>query len=123
MLCAFKVPGSAVRNRLSDFWRLEFCLSTESRNCIMNKTLAGEHTVLAYDQWNQHYHYVLPILLLSFYYVVNFMRQNVGSVDAPVIGYRSMFEPGWLLGVRFVRGSAPIIRDGYAKVFTKNYLI
>lgn len=38
------------------------------------------------------------------------------GVEAEVVGYQHFWEPGWLLGLRFVRDSSDIIRDGYRKV-------
>ncbi|KAH7304696.1 putative cytochrome P450 [Stachybotrys elegans] len=35
------------------------------------------------------------------------------TIKAPVVGYRSWFEPALLVGFRFVQGSKPMIREGY----------
>lgn len=53
-------------------------------------------------------------------YTFNALKENLFSVKAPVVGHRSFFEPEWLLGFRFVRGSAPIIQEGYEKVCIHN---
>lgn len=56
-------------------------------------------------------------------YTFSALKENLFSVKAPVVGYRSFFEPGWLLGFRFVRGSAPIIQEGYEKVCIHNLIL
>lgn len=34
----------------------------------------------------------------------------------PIVGYRSIFEPSWLLKLRFIRNSRGILKEGYDKV-------
>lgn len=38
------------------------------------------------------------------------------SVKAPYAGYRSIFEPAWLVRLRFSGGALPQINEGYEKV-------
>ncbi|KAF2129173.1 Ent-kaurene oxidase [Dothidotthia symphoricarpi CBS 119687] len=35
------------------------------------------------------------------------------GVRAPIVGHRSIFEPAWLVRLRFIRGSRSILQDGY----------
>jgi hypothetical protein len=51
-------------------------------------------------------------------YLKSIVQNALFSVKAPVIGHRSIFEPEWLVRVRFVRGSREILREGYSKVST-----
>lgn len=39
--------------------------------------------------------------------------------NAPFVGYRSAFEPRWLLRLRFSKGAMPMVQEGYRKVFLK----
>jgi hypothetical protein len=50
------------------------------------------------------------------FYGFNLVLGERHGYKAPVVGRRYYFEPGWLLGLRFVHGSRSIIRDGYEKV-------
>jgi hypothetical protein len=58
--------------------------------------------------WSESRWWLALACILAFC-VFNAIKENLSTVKAPVVGYRSFFEPGWLLGFRFVRGSAPII--------------
>lgn len=49
-------------------------------------------------------------------YVLHSIIIFSSSVKAPVVGYRHIFEPGWVVGVRFGRQAGPMIREGYSKV-------
>ncbi|KAI0409332.1 cytochrome P450 monooxygenase [Xylaria palmicola] len=48
-------------------------------------------------------------------YFISVIRSAFSNVKAPIVGYRQWFEPGWLVRLRFIRGSRPIIRGGYSK--------
>ncbi|KAH8199172.1 hypothetical protein TruAng_006641 [Truncatella angustata] len=52
---------------------------------------------------------VAGLLLLKF---LSAIKQHYSGVKAEAVGYKSSFEPGWLVRLRFVRGSTPIIREG-----------
>lgn len=39
------------------------------------------------------------------------------GMKIPFVGYRSAFEPSWLVRLRFSRAALPIIQEGYRKVF------
>ena len=71
------------------------------------------------NDWNESRWWLAFAGILAFY-VFNVVKENLFTVKAPVVEYRSFFEPGWLLGFRFVRGSAPIIQEGYEKVYIHN---
>lgn len=43
------------------------------------------------------------------------------GVKTPYVGYRSVFEPAWLVRLRFSRGARPMINEGYQKVWTTIY--
>lgn len=55
-------------------------------------------------------------ILVVVYYVLDAIRAFIFEVKAPVVGYRSFWEPGWLVGLRFSRGSGPMLREGYQKI-------
>ncbi|KAI1454028.1 cytochrome P450 monooxygenase [Annulohypoxylon moriforme] len=48
-------------------------------------------------------------------YVFSILKSTLFGVKAPYIGHRSYFEPAWVVGLRFVRGSGPMIKEGYQK--------
>ncbi|RYP17322.1 hypothetical protein DL765_004613 [Monosporascus sp. GIB2] len=48
-------------------------------------------------------------------YVSRILHSALYGIKAPVVGYRSTFEPGWLVGLRFVTESGSMITDGYRK--------
>ncbi|KAI1500520.1 cytochrome P450 monooxygenase [Biscogniauxia marginata] len=70
------------------------------------------HTLTAIE-WSTQVLLLLPVVGLLFVNLLHTIHGRLFGVKAKVVGYRSFCEPGWLLGFRFVRGSAPIIRDGY----------
>lgn len=59
---------------------------------------------------------VLAVTLFALH-VVNWLRIFIFDVKAPIVGYRSFLEPGWLVGLRFSRRSGPMVREGYHKVY------
>lgn len=59
---------------------------------------------------------LLGSILLFVYYIFTAIKSGVSGIKAPFVGYGSYWEPTWFLRLRFVRGSEPIIREGYAKV-------
>lgn len=48
--------------------------------------------------------------------ISRFLYSVIFGVKATTVGYRSWFEPGWLVGLRFVTESGFMITDGYRKV-------
>ena len=53
--------------------------------------------------------------IVSFYFLASFFGSNI-KVKAPWVGYRSFWEPTFVLRLRFVQGALPIVLDGYNKV-------
>jgi hypothetical protein len=72
------------------------------------------------NDWKENRWWLVAGGILAFY-VFNVVNETLFTVKAPVVGYRSFFEPSWLLGFRFVRGSAPIIQEGYQKVCIRSF--
>jgi hypothetical protein len=42
--------------------------------------------------------------------------RNTHDFKAPFVGYRSFWEPTFILRLRFVQGARPIVMEGYRKV-------
>jgi len=63
---------------------------------------------------------VLLSLASAAFFLLYFISSFSSSpkVDAPIVGYRSVFEPTLLLRLRFLFGAGDIIRNGYTKVNT-----
>lgn len=57
----------------------------------------------------------LAFLAIFSIYSLKIVKNSLFSVKAPYVGHRSFFEPAWLIGLRFVRGSEPMINEGYQK--------
>ncbi|KPM42339.1 Ent-kaurene oxidase [Neonectria ditissima] len=51
--------------------------------------------------------------VLSFLYLGSIVNSLLFGVKAPFVGYRSFFEPTWLLRLRFVWSGPSIINEGY----------
>ncbi|KAF7513028.1 hypothetical protein GJ744_011294 [Endocarpon pusillum] len=45
------------------------------------------------------------------------------SKKAPYVGFRSVFEPAWLVRLRFARGAIPMINEGYEKFKNSMYRV
>ena len=62
----------------------------------------------------------LVVLICSSLFFLSWLRSVLdgafSSVKAPVVGHRSIFEPKWLVRLRYVRGSREILSEGYGKV-------
>ena len=62
----------------------------------------------------------LVVLICSGLFLLSCLRSVLEgafpSVKAPVVGHRSIFEPKWLVRLRYVRGSREILSEGYDKV-------
>ena len=52
------------------------------------------------------------VTLCHIYHILDSSKR----LDKPLIGYRSIFEPRWLLGLRFTKGGQALLREGYRKV-------
>ena len=59
---------------------------------------------------------LLPLAGAAFFFLFFLVSFTSPKVDAPVVGYRSVFEPTLLLRLRFLFGARDIIRNGYTKV-------
>ncbi|RDH31307.1 cytochrome P450 [Aspergillus welwitschiae] len=49
------------------------------------------------------------------YFVVPALKYQNTSNQPPIVGYRSLWEPTWLVRLRFIRGSRKIIGEGYER--------
>ncbi|KAI0009521.1 P450 monooxygenase No.2 [Xylariaceae sp. FL0662B] len=58
---------------------------------------------------------LLTGLLATVVYAFNTTRAWFMRAKGPVVGYRSFFEPGWLLGFRFTSEGKRMIQEGYEK--------
>ncbi|KAL0262791.1 hypothetical protein SLS55_001764 [Diplodia seriata] len=58
---------------------------------------------------------ILAITGVWIFQVLKVLANKILGVKAPFVGHKSWIEPGWVVGLRFVRGAAPMIREGYAK--------
>ena len=54
---------------------------------------------------------------LAFLYIINFIRGKLSySINAPVAGYKSSWEPEWFLRLRYPFTSKEVLYSGYDKV-------
>jgi uncharacterized membrane protein YbhN (UPF0104 family) len=58
---------------------------------------------------------LLPLCLLSLLLLFP-LSISASRIEAPIAGHRGLFEPAWLLRLRFLFGAKEIIRKGYTKV-------
>ena len=56
------------------------------------------------------------------YFVVPALKYQNTSNQPPIVGYRSLWEPTWLVRLRFIRGSRKIIGEGYERVSYHNWI-
>lgn len=54
------------------------------------------------------------------YLVVPALKKQSTTSQPPIVGYRSFWEPTWLVRLRFIRGSRKIIGEGYEQVSNNN---
>ena len=59
---------------------------------------------------------VLILGVFTCYFIASILKSLSVGVDAPVVGYRSFFEPTWLVRLRFVLGGRAMIQTGYERV-------
>ncbi|KAI0099189.1 cytochrome P450 [Nemania sp. FL0031] len=71
------------------------------------------------------YYEVITILFVGLISlsIFNVLKVALFEVKAPYVGHRSYFEPAWLVGLRFVRGSGSMIKDGYRKYKSQMFKI
>ena len=62
------------------------------------------------------------IILIGFVAVFTiriFLQTFDKGMKVPFVGFRSAFEPSWLVRLRFSRGALPMVQEGYRKVYLK----
>jgi len=59
---------------------------------------------------------VLILGIFTCYFIACILGSLSFGVDAPIVGYRSFFEPTWLVRLRFVLGGRAMIQTGYERV-------
>ena len=88
-------PGSA-RSEVASFWNLA----------------VNEYTSLT----------LLALLSLAGLFLSRLFSPVYEDVDVPTVGFRSIFEPSFLVRFRFAKGALPQINEGYQKVLgTKSH--
>lgn len=85
---------------------------------VSSGLLGPVYTALPEIEWNSRHCFALFIVAILSLHLLRTFKESLFGVKAPMVGYRSFFEPKWLLRLRFVRGSMSIIRGGYSKVKT-----
>lgn len=60
--------------------------------------------------------FLVVVGLLVVYYITGLIKYHLYGLKAAYVGYRSKWEPTWLLRLRFIRGSVAIIGEGYKNV-------
>ena len=66
---------------------------------------------------------LLPLLITASLLFLILIFSSSLEVDAPVVGYRSLFEPTLLLRSRFLFGARDIIQNGYKKVNFVSFVV
>ena len=49
-------------------------------------------------------------------YIARVIQSHFGGIKAPVVGFRSAWEPAFFVRLRFSKGALPMISEGYQKV-------
>lgn len=66
------------------------------------------------------YPHMMTIAVLAaatlLYIVRAAIQSQLGGVKAPCVGFRSAFEPAWLVRLRYSQQASSWVKDGYAKV-------
>lgn len=75
--------------------------------------------LLSLDAWNIFV--LLAVALLTIQFSSFIKDQFIGSVKAPFVGQRSIFEPGWWVRMRYMTESASMIQEGYRKTSPATY--
>lgn len=58
---------------------------------------------------------LLGITVVTLYMVIGY-GAIFRTVKAPKVGYRNIFEPTWLVRLRFIRESRSMLQEGYDQV-------
>ncbi|RAL02624.1 cytochrome P450 [Aspergillus ibericus CBS 121593] len=66
---------------------------------------------------------LLPSALFALFVYIFTSRLTRRSVKAPVVGHRSVLEPGWLVGYRFTIEGRNMLRQGYQKFRDKIFKV
>ena len=66
---------------------------------------------------NSHTLTIAVIVIATLLYVARAIQSQPDGVKAPCIGFRSVFEPAWLVRLRYSQQASSWVKDGYAKVF------
>lgn len=82
--------------KLSDYVRNRFSLADDKRQLPIT--------------------FILALAVVACLYLVSSSTGSSSIAKLPVAGRRSIFEPNWLLRLRFLRSSRDILKDGYKKV-------
>ncbi|KAI0425478.1 cytochrome P450 monooxygenase [Xylaria sp. FL1042] len=65
----------------------------------------------------------LALLMIMMSVIFQLILSRRRKPNAPIVGYRSLIEPGWLVGLRFIHGSKAIIRKGYNEFKDTMFLV
>lgn len=66
---------------------------------------------------NSHTLTIAVIVVATLLYIVRAVQCQPDGVKAPCVGFRSAFEPAWLVRLRYSQQASSWVKDGYAKVF------
>ena len=61
----------------------------------------------------------VALLSLAIIFIARNFVPAFDNIPARPVGFRSVFEPAFLVRLRFAKGALPQINEGYRKVFTK----
>lgn len=64
----------------------------------------------------QHSLTTTVVVAATLFYIVRAIQSQLGGVKAHRVGFRSAFEPAFLVRLRFSTKAFPMIKDGYSKV-------
>ena len=64
----------------------------------------------------QHSLTTIVVVAATLFYIVRAIQSQFNGVKAHRVGFRSIFEPAFLVRLRFSKQAFPMIKDGYAKV-------
>lgn len=65
----------------------------------------------------QHSLTIAVIVAATLFYIVRAIQSQLGGVKAHRVGFRSAFEPTFLVRLRYSKQASLMIKDGYSKVF------
>jgi len=87
--------------------------------------LSSNRTFLPIGAEENHHQIALGcVIALGLVLILTFRVyfQIFDGVKTPYVGYRSVFEPAWLVRLRFSHGARPMINEGYQKVWANPYI-